>query len=85
MYTNIGKKVMTLAKVMGWILLIGGAIAWLAFLGDGYSGNDIIGWISLVSGVVSFSMTWPLYAFGQLVDDTRALREKIAGLPSENQ
>lgn len=90
MYQNIGKKIQTLAKIIGWLLLIAGAIACLVFLiksaevssdyryaerlKEEYNTYAII---SLVSGFVGYISTWILYGFGQIVEDVRAIRERI--------
>ena len=83
MYSNLGKKIMTIGKVMGCLLLIAGIIMWFTkcFV-SGYP-DDAIGWISLVAGVLGFISSWFICAFGQLVDDTHAMREKIAGETQE--
>ena len=84
MYSNLGKKIMVIGKVMGWLLLIAGIIMWfMKCLVSGYPGDAIIGWISLVTGVVGLISSWFICAFGQLVDDTHAMREKIAGETQE--
>lgn len=72
MYKNIGKTLMGLAIVIGWLGLIGGLIAALAFASND---NGTAAWISLAGGIGDFVFSLFLYAFGQLVDDTRALRE----------
>lgn len=86
MYKNVGKKIMVLAQVCGWLLLVAGAIAWLYFLCNGYSRDDSIGWIYLLAGVVGFVFSWPLYGFGQMVDDVHTMRNgaaKPVEVPSE--
>lgn len=83
MYKNVGTKIMALAQICGWLCLFAGVIAWINFLGNGDSG---IGWISLLIGVVGLLFSWPLYGFGQMVDDIKAMRngtEKPAEASSE--
>ena len=85
MYNNIGKKVRGLAMVLGWLLLIAGLIvAYLKLVANGYSGDDTIGWIGLALGAFGLISSWPLYAFGQLVDDTNAIRKQFAEEKSES-
>ena len=83
MYSNIGKKVQTLAKILGWLLLIAGAIVWITRMDTPSSYDDGLGWIALAAGAIGYVLSWPLYGFGQLVDDTHAMREKIAGETQE--
>ena len=82
MYKNVGKKIMVLAQVCGWTCLIAGSIAWLYFLGNDRSRDNYIGWICLAVAVVGLISSWPLYGFGQLVDDVNAMR-KSAEKPAE--
>lgn len=72
MYQNVGKKIMTLAKVCGWICLIAGILSWFILLCIGYG---YMSWIGLLSGILSFVSSWPLYGFGQMVDDVNAMRK----------
>ena len=74
MYNNIGRKIMVLAQVLGWILLIAGIILALICLTDSSSGNDLVGGIGLAVGIFGFISSWFLYGFGQLVDDVRTIR-----------
>ncbi len=74
MYSNVGKKIMVIAQVIGWLSLTAGFILWVVFLSDGYSGTSLTGWLSLLGGVIVFLSSWFLYGFGQLVDDVRAIR-----------
>jgi len=76
MYEDIGRKIQRLAQILGWIMLIGGAIAWISYLADGdyEHRNNWIGWVCLVGGLLSYVSSWFIYGFGQLVDDVNALR-----------
>lgn len=71
---------MGLAKFIGRFLLIAGMIAFLHFIGNTYqdgdfiTGDDYIGRIALVSGVLSFISSWIIYGIGQMVDDVNTLR-----------
>ena len=82
MYKNIGKKIMVLAQVCGWVCLIGGALAGLYYLLNSRSGDDYIGWICLAVAVIGLVSSWPLFGFGQMVDDVNAMR-RSAEKPAE--
>lgn len=87
MYSDVGKKIMGLAKVCGWICLIAGVIAWLILITNGYDSyysgyhyyieeDDIFGWLSLIVGVLGYISSWITYGFGQVVDDVHAMRNR---------
>lgn len=85
MYTNIGRKIKTIAAVLGWLCLISGAIAWLILITNGYDSwsgykyiteDDYIGWIALLSGILGYISSWFTYGFGQLVEDVHILRRQ---------
>ncbi len=86
MYANIGKKIKTLASVIGWVGIALSCIAGLAIfiysLGDSETivkgfliGILIAGIGSLVSWISSFL----LYGFGELVDKTASLERHFCG------
>ena len=64
LYTNIGNKIMTMAKVLGILSMFCVFVGLILWVADGSEGLLV-----LISGVASFLGTWPLYAFGQLVND----------------
>lgn len=71
MFNNVGKKIMTLANVLAVLDIIGAIIIAIA----GASSAGFIGFVvGAVAGVFSVIMCWPLYAFGQLVDDVHAMK-----------
>lgn len=72
MYDNVGKKIMTLAKVLGWVFLIAGLIITEGFVSEKREFLIVI--IPLISGILLFISSWFLYGFGQLVDDVSAMR-----------
>lgn len=72
MYSNVGKKIMTLAKVLGWVFLIAGLIITVGFVSEKREFLIVI--IPLISGILLFISSWFLYGFGQLVDDVSAMR-----------
>ena len=76
MYSDVGKKIMGLAKVCSWICLICGALIWIIYLTDDSSYNNTVGWIWLAVGVLTYISSWTVYGFGQLVDDVHAMRNQ---------
>ena len=66
MYNNVGKKIMVLAQILGWVGLIAGIITWIVLLSN-Y--EKVGGWLSLLGGILSFVFSWFMYGFGQLVQD----------------
>lgn len=89
MYSNIGSKIKTLAKVIGVLLAVSGVVAWIYFITNTYNyysyGNpvekrllttdDLIGWISLICGLLGFCSSWLIFGFGQLVEDVSKFKE----------
>lgn len=72
MSDDVGKNIMTLAKVLAWIVGIAAIIACLA------APALLLVWI--IGGVVAVIMCWPLYGFGMLIDDVHNIRTKgVAG------
>lgn len=73
MFDNVGGKIKTLAAVLGWIDLIAGLIIASAC----WAGEEGFwtGMIPLLAGAILFAAAWPLYGFGQLVEDVSALRQ----------
>ena len=82
MYNDIGFKIKVLAIVSGIISLIAGIIVWLVFITNMHgeccnTSDDIYAWISLVAGVIGFAFSWPLYGFGQLIEDIQDIRDVL--------
>lgn len=76
LYENIGVKIKSWAK---WIFIVEAVSAIIG--GFIMVGNDDaeMGLIMVIAGpVVAWVSSWLLYAFGQLVDDTNALRCQMA-------
>lgn len=84
MYKNVGKKIMVLAQVLAWVLLIAGIIVGIVYLSDSTSQNNLVGWIGIVAGVVFFMSSWFMYGFGQLVDDANKIKNKLEA-PKQEQ
>ena len=74
LYTNIGKKIQILAKVVGIIAVIGGVLAFL-ISGFDHGFDEFAPWMSLLSGLAGFVFSWPLYGFGNLVENVQKLTE----------
>ena len=75
MYKDIGKKIMKLAQVGSLVMNVLALIGTIAWAVEGVFGGVLIcAGISLLTTVAS----WPLYGFGQLVDDVHAMREQSA-------
>lgn len=83
MYQNIGKKIMMLAQIIGWLFLVAGVIVFIASFPDKYDGPEVYGWIALGVGVLSFISSWFLYGFGQLVDDVSVIRNAPKEAPKD--
>ena len=81
MYKNVGKKIMKIAQwsslIMNGICLIA-AIAWLSE--EIYAGVLI----AVAVGALATVASWPLYGFGQLVDDVHAMRNQSAEPAAQN-
>lgn len=90
MFNNIGHKIQVLAKVLCWIGIVFWAITGIALIAGGSSmtyqlngayvrasnGSSIVaGILTIVFGVLfSWIGSFLLYGFGQLVEDTHAIR-----------
>lgn len=76
LYENIGGKIKNWAK---WIFIfeaIGAVIAGLVLL---FTDEDLIlyGFLTAICGpIVAYVSSWILYAFGELVEDMHAMRDK---------
>lgn len=80
MYSNIGGKLRTLAGILGTIGILATGLGLLLVLisfGNG-GGRALVtlvpGLVLGVIGLLEIVSTWPLYAFGQMVEDVHALR-----------
>ena len=77
LYGNIGKKIKNWAMWMFIIEAIGAVITGIVILVDwGFRDGWWALFIIILGPIVSFVSTWILYAFGQLVEDVRAIRNK---------
>ena len=76
LYENIGGKIISWAKWIFVIEAIGAVITGLVLL---FTDEDLIlyGLLTLVCGpIVAYIGSWILYAFGELVEDVHAIRNK---------
>ncbi len=70
MFRGIGKKIMLLAQIYALVVLAVTFIVALVLIG---SGSRLV-WLCLLAGVFLFMLSWPLYGFGQLVQDVHDMR-----------
>ena len=77
MYDNIGGKIKGLAKGTFIVEAIAAIIFGIAMMAEGDEGLVIAGALTLFCGpIVAYVGSWILYAFGQLVEDVHAMRDK---------
>ena len=88
-YDNIGGKIKNIAKWYCWITIlliwISAPILFIVLVAS--PGTDEMWWIPIVGAIVGpfviWVSTWPVYAFGEFVEDTHEIRNK--GLQGEIQ
>ena len=76
LYENIGSKIKNWAKWIFVIEAIGAVITGLVLL---FTDEDLIlyGPLTAICGpIVAYVSSWILYAFGELVEDVHAMRDK---------
>ena len=69
---GIGVKISLLAKALAGMFIVAGVAVWMVEIE-----NSTLAWLSLFIGFVMAAFTLPLYGFGQLVDDVKALRKDM--------
>lgn len=96
MFNNIGGKIKTVAKVLCWIGIVGSVIGGIAFMIAGGSvsqygyyrsgatgGSFLVGLlIALVGALASWIGSFLLYGFGELIDVSKAIENKLAHMPA---
>ncbi len=83
MYDNIGGKIKGLAKAMFIVEVIGAVIAGIALVATD-AGFILIGLLTLFCGpIIAWVGSWILYAFGELVEDIHAIRNKEGTVAEE--
>ena len=83
MYDNIGGKIKGLAKTMFIVEAIGAVITGIVLLA---TNDDLIfaGLLTLFCGpIIAWISSWVLYAFGELVEDIHAMRNKYYPIAEE--
>jgi len=89
LFSNIGKKIMALAKILCWVGIVFSVIMWVGGLvasADSYEPGItiLLAFVVLVVGfLISWIGSWTMYAFGQLVDDNQNLRAQLSSLNKE--
>ena len=79
LYSNIGDKVCAVAKVVGGIgclAFIVGLIMLILSVAEEYI--LIFALIVLVAGLIFVIASWPLFAFGQITNDVRAIKTNLS-------
>ena len=88
-FDNIGGKIKNLAKWSCWITIlltwIAAPIAFIVLVSDEWTAY--LCWIPLVGAIVGpvlvWVESWVLYAFGEFVEDTHAMRKKYYPMAEE--
>lgn len=80
MYENIGAKLKGLASIVGVVALGGGVLGCMVLTANG----SLLAWPTLIFGVIGLISSWPLYGFGQLVEDVHAIRMNGEAHPTDN-
>ena len=88
-FDDIGKKIKNLAKWSCWITIlliwIAAPIAFIALVADDWTAE--LCWIPLVSAIAGpvfvWIGSWAMYAFGEFVEDTHAMRKKYYPMAEE--
>lgn len=78
--SNIGGKIKGLATAKCWIGIIIYVILSMVFFSQGYYNDtsNIMGIIFLIGGpIISWFSSWILYGFGELIENTSALKDII--------
>ena len=90
LFSNIGKKIMSLAKILCWVGISCSVIAWVSGLiasADSYEPGItiLLSFVVLVVGfLISWIGSWTMYSFGQIVDDNQNMRAEIVDIKKEN-
>lgn len=81
LYTNIGDKVCTVARICGWLGLLCAVIGAAVLLFGVIDGEDallVVGPVLMILGLTNLIASWPLYAFGQIANDVHAMRSDLS-------
>lgn len=74
LYENIGGKIKNWAK---WIFIVEAIGAVIAGLALAVNEDALYIFIAIVGPIIAWVGSWILYAFGELVEDTHAMRKKM--------
>ena len=80
MYENVGGKIKVCAVVTGWVTCIAGFITGIA-LAEKFGILAVL--LCFAGGALGLVGSWPLYGFGQLIEDVSALRSRREAPPLE--
>ena len=72
MFSDIGKKLMSLGVVLAWATFFACMLWFLVLLAE----ENINCIYFFLGAFASFPAAWPLYGFGQLIDDIHAIRNR---------
>lgn len=81
LYSNTGKALKTLAIIVSFIVEIACIIYSIILL---FEGEGIFFLILIASPVISYLSALVLYAFGELVENTKKIAENTASLQNQN-
>lgn len=82
MFDRIGEKIKTVAKVIFWL---GVAVGFIVAYFIGEAGNNYVGiFIFLVGILISWLGTYLLYGFGELVDNSSKILDRLDRLARPN-
>ena len=88
MFTDIGKKIMNLAKVTCILGIVFSVIYGISLLASSNSYNNMTGAglaIILIGSLGSWLGSFVIYAFGQLTDDIHAMREANLNIATQDR
>ncbi len=84
-FSNIGKKIMAVAKICTVILTLGGIVTGIVFMSFGYDEAILLGIGTVIaSPFVAYLSTMLLYGFGKLVDSVEKIENKMNGVTEMN-
>lgn len=86
MFSNIGGKIKTTAKVVCWLGILAAAIVAIACWANGNPQDDGFGFGYLIGGsLASWIGSFLIYGFGELIDRTISIDNKLKNAPVPEQ
>ena len=77
MFNNVGGKIKKIAKIFCWLGIIGSIIGGISMFESFYELSVLYGFLVMIVGsIISWLNSLLFYAFGELVEDIRAIRNK---------